>query len=88
MFPQNLRGQQPIDRAQRFGTLLQPQPDATGALRNAAEQRRVARLSRVARRLDRPTAAGDALGAKPGWRAGNRWRVRCRTSWKQSTINC
>ena len=59
---QHLGGEQPVDRAQALEVLLEPQPNAARALREPAEQRRVARLGRVAQRLGYPPAARERLG--------------------------
>ena len=45
---------------QHLEALLEPQPDAARALRDAADQRGIARLGRVAQRLDYPPRIGPA----------------------------
>ena len=59
---QHLGGQQSVDRAKRLQALLEPQPEPARALREPAKQRRIARLGRMAQRLNRPSAPRERTG--------------------------
>ena len=66
---QHLGAQQRVDRAKRLQALLEPQPEPARALRDPPEQLPIARLRRMAQRLDEPRAArersGDAAVDRP-----------------------